>query len=105
MRSFRKMFNGHRNDSRVDHDSQHALHCLSYLRQNVLCAADATLEPAFSARDHNTGKLTKAAYGSGVTHRCRDWTAVRKYVEQNHDEWREEEDIMVATEASAINGI
>jgi hypothetical protein len=105
LNSFRRMFNGHKNSSREGHDSAHALHCLSYLRQMVLCAADTALEPAFSARDSGTGKLTKAAYGTGVTHRCRDWSVVRKHVEANHEEWKEEEDGIVATEASAINAL
>ncbi|TFK55504.1 hypothetical protein OE88DRAFT_627544 [Heliocybe sulcata] len=100
LNSFRKMFNG-RNASRTNHDGQHALHCLSYLRQMVLCSADITLEPAFSARNVD-GRKTQAAYGTGVTHECRDWVQVRKHVEQNHEQWEEEEKIYVATEASAV---
>ncbi|KAI0315989.1 hypothetical protein OF83DRAFT_1084571 [Amylostereum chailletii] len=103
LNSFRKMFNGHRNASRAGHDGAHALHCLTYLRQNVLCAADASLEPAFTARNVD-GRRTKAAYGSEVTHRCGDWVRVREYVEKNYEEWKEMDDF-VHTEASAINAI
>jgi hypothetical protein len=30
-------------------EKEHAIYCLSYLRQMVLCHADSTLEPAFGA--------------------------------------------------------
>ncbi|KAL7283425.1 hypothetical protein ACG7TL_002855 [Trametes sanguinea] len=103
LNSFRKIFNGHRNASRGEHDSAHALHCLTYLRQMVLCSADITLEPAFTARNVD-GRKTKAAYGTGVTHECRDWVQVRDYVEKNYEGWKEE-DHYVVTEASAINAI
>lgn len=102
LNSFRKMFNG-RNSSRATHDADHALHCLTYLRQMVLCNADATLEPAFEV--HNVdGRKTQAAYGTGVTHQCRDWVQVRNFVEKNYEETRDvETDQYVATEISAID--
>ncbi|KAK7688215.1 hypothetical protein QCA50_008585 [Cerrena zonata] len=87
LNSFRRMFNGPRNESRAEHDSLHVLHCLTYLRQMVLCASDITLEPAFSRRNVD-GRLTQAAYGSGVTHQCRDWVQVRNYAEDNYQIWK-----------------
>ena len=65
--------------------AHHVEHCLRYMRQIVLCNADTTLEP-----DHpgvKDGKLTHAAGGVGSVHRCKDWTAVRRYLEENpaHD--------------------
>ncbi|KAL6299321.1 hypothetical protein BKA93DRAFT_607426 [Sparassis latifolia] len=100
LNSFRKMFNGHRNESRATHDAGHALHCLTYLRQMVLCSADETLEPAFAALNVD-GRKTQAAYGSGVIHQCRDWVQVREYVERNYEEWKDDDHYAV-TEASAV---
>ena len=101
LNSFRKMFNG-RNDSRAGHDSLHVVHCLSYLRQMVLCNADVTLEPAFAAQNVD-GRKTQAAYGAGVTHQCNDWVQVREFVETNYDEFMKDDDKFFAvTEASAI---
>ncbi|PCH39116.1 hypothetical protein WOLCODRAFT_110565 [Wolfiporia cocos MD-104 SS10] len=102
LNSFRKMFNG-RNESRADHDGAHALHCLTYLRQMVLCSADITLEPAFSTSNVD-GRKTQAAYGTGVAHVCRDWVQAREWVEDNYKSWIDEDRVFVATEASAVNG-
>ena len=100
LNSFRRMFNNPRNESRAEHDSLHVHHCLTYLRQMVLCASDITLEPAFSRRNVD-GRLTQAAYGSGVTHQCRDWVQVRNYAEDNYQIWKYEDHYAV-TELSAI---
>ncbi|KZV99840.1 hypothetical protein EXIGLDRAFT_205910 [Exidia glandulosa HHB12029] len=43
----------------------HLQHCMIYLRQSLLCAADATLEPE---SEHTPGGVA----GSGVQHVCRD---------------------------------
>ncbi|KAJ7248979.1 hypothetical protein C8J57DRAFT_1079899 [Mycena rebaudengoi] len=43
----------------------HLQHCLIYLRQSLLCAADATLEPE---SEHTPGGVA----GNGVAHMCRD---------------------------------
>lgn len=100
LNSIRKLFNG-RNASRASHDGDHALHCLTYLRQMVLCSADVTLEPAFSALNVD-GRKTQAAYGTGVTHQCRDWVQVREFVEKNYVDTRDEEtDRFAVTEVSA----
>ncbi|KAJ3003733.1 hypothetical protein NUW54_g5155 [Trametes sanguinea] len=60
---------------------QHVAHCLRYLRQAVLCHADATLEPDEpGVRD---GRWEHAASGVGAVHRCRDWTALRRYLDEH----------------------
>ncbi|KAK3063697.1 hypothetical protein LTS18_013488 [Coniosporium uncinatum] len=65
---------GHMNDGgHGGHaDSQHWVHCLDYLMQGILCAADDTIEAAES-RDHGP-----RIDGYGVTHQCRNpdrlWT-------------------------------
>lgn len=53
----------------------HALHCLNYLRQGVLCAADRTLE----GPDENPQLGESPLRGWGVTHTCNSWDALIKY--------------------------
>ncbi|KAF7798153.1 hypothetical protein EIP86_009369 [Pleurotus ostreatoroseus] len=62
-------------------DAAHASHCLNYLRQTILCAADLTLEPEIAPRSGNVGE------GLAVAHVCRDWGAVHKFTERNWEEW------------------
>lgn len=64
------------------HAAQHIQHCLRYLRQILLCHADTTLEPdipqmAADGRWHHT------ANGVGAMHRCKDWTVLRKFMEEH----------------------
>ncbi|KIJ44350.1 hypothetical protein M422DRAFT_228452 [Sphaerobolus stellatus SS14] len=104
LNSFRKIFNGHRNASRAAHDQQHELHCLTYLRQMALCSGDLTLEPAFFALNTD-GRKTQAAYGTGVTHQCRDWVQVRQFSEANYELWKDEAGGFAASEANAIDSV
>ncbi|KAF9527832.1 hypothetical protein CPB83DRAFT_855692 [Crepidotus variabilis] len=53
----------------------HANHCYNYLRQELLCHSDLTLERAGA-------NVT----GSKVSHVCRDWVQIRDYMEKNHRE-------------------
>ncbi|KAJ5132553.1 hypothetical protein N7448_006711 [Penicillium atrosanguineum] len=63
-------------------DSMHWLHCLDYLAQGVLCAADDTLEkPGFTKNVE--GKLVKGIDGMNHTHQCRDWAQLREVVEHS----------------------
>ncbi|KAA1475293.1 hypothetical protein DENSPDRAFT_883454 [Dentipellis sp. KUC8613] len=59
----------------------HVGHCLNYLRQSILCAADLTLEPEVVEGEMD------AEEGLGVTHVCKDWSAVRGFAERNYEEW------------------
>ncbi|KAI0907490.1 hypothetical protein F4823DRAFT_553520 [Ustulina deusta] len=54
----------------------HAAHCFDYLEQSITCAADSTVEPG---EDDPNGFL-----GSGFSRQCRDFEAVKEYVEK----WR-----------------
>ncbi|KAI0814415.1 hypothetical protein GGR55DRAFT_431522 [Xylaria sp. FL0064] len=54
----------------------HAAHCFDYLEQSITCAADSTVEPG---EDDPNGFL-----GSGFSRQCRDFEAVKTYVEK----WR-----------------
>jgi hypothetical protein len=60
----------------------HTKHCLGYLRQMVLCAADTHLEPVIPY-------LPKKAVNSFGLHRCRDWQAVYIELERDAKRWRQ----------------
>ena len=65
---------------RAQRDEQPARHCMNYIRQMILCAADLTLEPV---------DIGHEASGVGVTHTCRDWRTVYDTVDRNYAEWTE----------------
>ncbi|KAJ3993566.1 hypothetical protein F5050DRAFT_1780822 [Lentinula boryana] len=52
---------------------QHVNHCFDVLRQSLLCKADTTLIPLGPEKQH--------------TRRCRDWTQIRAFVDDNHRFW------------------
>ncbi|KIK52784.1 hypothetical protein GYMLUDRAFT_207793 [Collybiopsis luxurians FD-317 M1] len=57
----------------------HVQHCLTYLRQMILCHPDLTLEPAdIITRD-------KEVYRSGGNHICRDWSKVYEMMNDNFE--------------------
>ncbi|KAI0631209.1 hypothetical protein C8Q77DRAFT_1061854 [Trametes polyzona] len=60
----------------------HIEHCLRYLRQTLLCLADTTLEESVPSRNKH-GKLVHSSAGYGIVHRCRDWTALRRYLDDH----------------------
>ncbi|KAI0325173.1 hypothetical protein GY45DRAFT_1340294 [Cubamyces sp. BRFM 1775] len=60
---------------------EHVTHCLRYLRQAVLCLADATLEP--DEPGVREGQWEHASSGVGAVHRCRDWTVLRQYLDEH----------------------
>jgi len=84
------------------HNVEHAAHCLSYLRQLLLCHADTALEPARLA-DTVSGGQTQAVYGEGTTHVCRDWSQVRAWAEDNYEEWRQEDVYEVSEGGGLVN--
>lgn len=55
------------------HDLRHIRHCVDYLRQTLMCAADATLEPVES----NLGGVT----GWGVQRKCRSYADLSNWAE------------------------
>lgn len=55
-------------------DSAHIRHCLDYLRQTLMCAADATLEPV----EADLGGVT----GWGVQRNCRNYSDLRAWAEE-----------------------
>ncbi|KAI0342384.1 hypothetical protein BDW22DRAFT_1357718 [Trametopsis cervina] len=63
-------------------DVEHSAHCLNYLRQTVLCAADLTLEPEIGEEGSQ-----EVGEGLGVTHVCRDWGKVYDFAKRNWEQW------------------
>lgn len=59
----------------------HTSHCLNYLRETLLCAADVTLEPEIAPGAQNVGQ------GLGVTHVCKDWSKVHAFATRNAAAW------------------
>jgi hypothetical protein len=59
---------------------KHTKHCLDYLRQMALCAADVHLEPV-------APYLLKLGVDPSGIHRCWDWSAVYAELERNAKEW------------------
>ncbi|KAH7321827.1 hypothetical protein BKA65DRAFT_540972 [Rhexocercosporidium sp. MPI-PUGE-AT-0058] len=53
-------------------NANHLQHCFDFLRQDILCAADMTLEPL--------GKGYKETDGQGVVHECKDWRLLLDHV-------------------------
>ena len=74
------------------HDRSHAFHCLDHVRQALLCAADTTLEPTDNGGASTSGELSNHYVGdqivvdkpdSGALHTCKNWTAVKNWIEEN----------------------
>lgn len=59
----------------------HVEHCLRYMLQIVLCHADTTLEA--DEPGMREGRLEHAAGGVGSVHECKDWTVLRKYLDEH----------------------
>ena len=72
----------------------HLTHCLSYLRQSILCNSDISLELT-AIRQTVNGETVHAAYGGGVTHECRDWSEIHNWAAKNHLEWEKDDDFEV----------
>jgi hypothetical protein len=75
--------------TQLDEESQkknkhHVQHCLSYLRQFFLCAADTTLEP-YDYRDPE--RNFNITVGTGFTRECRDWSRIYDRMDEDANEW------------------
>ncbi|KAA1469634.1 hypothetical protein DENSPDRAFT_835274 [Dentipellis sp. KUC8613] len=70
------------NGTGVEH---HVNHCLTYLKEMLLCAGDTTLETSMPVTNAK-GEIDHGATGNNIVHRCRDWTQIRDYLEENYEE-------------------
>lgn len=66
-----------------DQKSWNVRKCLNFIRQAILCNGDITLEPSFEYT-LDDGRHVPGAHGMDVAHKCRDWTRVRTFTEDNH---------------------
>ena len=66
-------------------DEMHTLHCLGYLRQGILCSADTTLEKLYRVERNSTKVPLMTTDGMGFTHRCRDASPLKQFLEQAFD--------------------
>ncbi|QSZ36207.1 hypothetical protein DSL72_007333 [Monilinia vaccinii-corymbosi] len=58
-------------------NKEHTGHCFDYIRQAIICSADMTIEWAMEMPD---GKAPFTVDGWGITHTCRDWESVLKWM-------------------------
>lgn len=63
----------------------HVQHCMNYLRQMILCAANTRLEP-MSKRLQEKSNVA-GVDGLGLTHVCKDWSAVHQVFEDQFRVW------------------
>ena len=63
--------------------SHHWGHCFDYLRQSLMCAADATLETVETNGNTNGETLLAGVDGWGVTHMCRDYKKLFDWSEEH----------------------
>ncbi|KAH7402390.1 hypothetical protein DE146DRAFT_610019, partial [Phaeosphaeria sp. MPI-PUGE-AT-0046c] len=63
---------------KAQHEPAHARHCFDYLRQSIMCAADATFEPVVL----ELGGIT----GWGVDRVCRDFEQLSAWAAEWWDE-------------------
>ncbi|PQE31424.1 Tat pathway signal sequence protein [Rutstroemia sp. NJR-2017a WRK4] len=61
----------------------HTTHCFDYLRQNLMCSADSTLE-AFLEADGVTPRA-QGSTGWGVVHKCRNFDELKAWTEEFRD--------------------
>ncbi|KAI0324260.1 hypothetical protein GY45DRAFT_1263194 [Cubamyces sp. BRFM 1775] len=72
-------------------ESWHTQHCLNYVRQMLLCAANTRLEPVKEVVEQGENREAKVD-GLGLEHRCRDWSVLRTAVEENFRGWEKYDD-------------
>lgn len=65
----------------------HATHCLNYLRQNILCAGDLTLESTY-IRTFPDGTGHPGVSGDGAIHDCKNWVEMREVLGENYRSWK-----------------
>jgi len=71
-----------------DDGSNHSSHCIHYLRQGILCAADSTLEERPSKSFDADGN--EIFPGDGATHTCRDFEYIYQWNMKHRESWTPE---------------
>ncbi|KAL8648402.1 MAG: hypothetical protein Q9226_006010 [Calogaya cf. arnoldii] len=66
---------GNKRAGRKEHplmDPMHLGHCIGYIAQHLMCAADSTIEPPWVERDDRGQVIDFGIDGEGSRHQCRD---------------------------------
>ncbi|KAL8948068.1 MAG: hypothetical protein Q9183_007723 [Haloplaca sp. 2 TL-2023] len=64
-------------------DMDHIGHCIGYIAQHLLCAADSTIEPSKITLDKEGFATQFQVDGKGFQHQCRDHSELKKVVERS----------------------
>ncbi|KAJ8062727.1 hypothetical protein OCU04_007991 [Sclerotinia nivalis] len=67
-------------ESAQESNKEHIGHCFDYIRQALMCSADMTIEWAMEMPD---GKAPFTVDGWGITHTCRNWDDVLKWMAEH----------------------
>ncbi|CAD6592347.1 MAG: hypothetical protein ASARMPREDX12_005995 [Alectoria sarmentosa] len=71
-------------------DPAHVAHCVGYIAQHLLCAADSTIEPPWIRQD-KAGKPVTGVDGEGYEHQCRDnsllWDVAKDSEQKAFSSW------------------
>jgi hypothetical protein len=75
--------NGNHSEEGYSHHAEHSSdthiqHCLEYIRQSIMCAADTTIELAVKASDEDNVGVR----GFGTEHICRDFRQLVEWTSQ-----------------------
>ncbi|KAL8922103.1 MAG: hypothetical protein Q9172_003708 [Xanthocarpia lactea] len=70
---------GHGKGQSMDHIG----HCIGYIAQHLMCAADSTIEPSKVTLDKDGQATQFMVDGEGYQHQCRDHSGLRRIVEQS----------------------
>ncbi|KAI9734740.1 MAG: hypothetical protein M1818_006727 [Claussenomyces sp. TS43310] len=65
--------------------AEHSSHCINYLIQTIVCAADSTIEPAEDVVDGD--KHGWRIHGMGYQHQCRDTTLLFEMDGETVEDW------------------
>ncbi|KAL8989127.1 MAG: hypothetical protein Q9177_001925 [Variospora cf. flavescens] len=61
----------------------HIGHCIGYIAQHLMCAADGTIEPSKITYDDSGHAIQFQVDGEGFQHQCKDASRLRRIVEQS----------------------
>lgn len=83
----------------------HIDHCLGYLRQMVMCAADSSLEPASHRQRAPDGTIKSVITGVDIVHQCRDWSQLDEYARANYARYKETFNLGNTTSSASSSGV
>lgn len=76
----------HQSSNHRAFDEGHVGHCFSYIAQQIMCAADDTIEPPWINKTSDNFIIDAGVSGEGYRHQCRDASLVWETVMQSEHE-------------------